>query len=63
MDIYLHSYYHRQAVYKFVVNKECRIWLRVTKMIRKGQCPGYDCSTTMSVDAGRKFVRQLQKTK
>jgi hypothetical protein len=52
-----------EAVYKFQVNKEENL-VRVTKMILKSQCPGeWHRSTLMTVDAGRKLVRQLQKTK
>ena len=51
------------AVYKFQVNKEENL-VRVTKMILKAQCPGeWHRSTLMTVDAGRKLVRQLQKTR
>jgi hypothetical protein len=48
----------KTAVYFFVVNHDIGL-ARITKQIRKG-CKGYDCSTTMSVDHARKFVRQLQ---
>jgi hypothetical protein len=48
----------QHAVYFFVVNKDIGL-ARITKQIRKGQ-RGYDCSTTMSVDQARKFIRQLQ---
>jgi hypothetical protein len=48
----------RQAVYYFVVNKEVGL-ARITKLVRKDQ-EGYDCSTTMSVDQARKFIKQLQ---
>ena len=48
----------KQAVYYFVVNKEVGL-ARITKLVRKGQ-KGYDCSTTMSVERARKFVRELQ---
>jgi hypothetical protein len=48
----------KQAVYYFVVNKDIGL-ARITKLIRKGQ-KGNDCSTTMSVDQARKFIKQLQ---
>jgi hypothetical protein len=48
----------KQAVYYFVVNKEVGL-ARITKLVRKSQ-KGYDCSTTMSVDQARKFIKQLQ---
>jgi hypothetical protein len=48
----------KQAVYYFVVNKEVGL-ARITKLVRKRQ-RGYDCSTTMSVDQARKFIKQLQ---
>jgi hypothetical protein len=48
----------KQAVYYFVVNKEVGL-ARITKLVRKSQ-RGYDCSTTMSVDQARKFIKQLQ---
>jgi hypothetical protein len=48
----------RQAVYYFVVNKEVGL-ARITKLVRKDQ-DGYDCSTTMSIDQARKFIKQLQ---
>jgi len=57
MDIYC-TVATKQATYCFVVNKEVGM-ARVTKLVRKGQ-KGYDCSTTMSVENARKFVRQLQ---
>jgi hypothetical protein len=48
----------KQAVYYFVVNKEVGL-ARITKLVRKSQ-KGYDCSTTMSVDQARKFIKKLQ---
>jgi hypothetical protein len=48
----------KHAVYFFVVNHDIGL-ARITKQVRKG-CKGYDCSTTMSVDNARKFIRQLQ---
>lgn len=45
-------------MYSFVVNKGVGL-ARITKLVRKGQ-KGYDCSTTMSVERARKFVRELQ---
>ena len=48
----------KQAVYYFVVNKEIGL-ARITKLVRKSQ-KGYDCSTTMSVNQARKFIKQLQ---
>jgi len=60
MDIYC-TVTTKQAVYSFVVNQAVGL-ARITKTIRKGG-KGYDCSTTMSIDQARKFVRQLQKTK
>lgn len=57
MDVFF-VYATREATYHFVVNKGVGL-ARVTKLVRKGQ-KGYDCSTSMSVDRARKFVRQLQ---
>jgi hypothetical protein len=52
-----------EAIYQFQVNKEENL-VRVTKMILKAQCPGeWHRSTLMSLDAGRKLVRQLQQTR
>jgi len=48
----------KQAVYYFVVNKDIGL-ARITKLVRKSQ-RGYDCSTTMSVEQARKFIKQLQ---
>lgn len=51
------------AVYKFQVNKEENL-VRVTKYILKNKCFGeWHRSTLMTVDAGRKLVRQLQKAR
>ena len=47
-----------QAVYNFVINPDVGV-ARVTSWILKGQ-KGNHRSTTMSIDAARKFVRQLQ---
>lgn len=57
MDVFF-VYATREATYHFVVNKEVGL-ARITKLVRKGQ-KGYDCSTSMSVERARKFVRQLQ---
>ena len=57
MDIYF-TLATKEAIYSFVVNKQVGL-ARITKLVRKGQ-RGYDCSTTMSVEQARKFVRQLQ---
>ena len=59
MDVYF-VYATREATYHFVVNKEVGL-ARVTKLVRKGQ-KGNDCSTSMSIERARKFVRQLQLT-
>ena len=48
----------KQATYHFVANQQIGL-VRITKLIRKQQ-KGYDCSTTMSLETARKFVRQLQ---
>ena len=48
----------KYAVYFFVVNHDIGL-ARITKQVRK-DCEGYDCSTTMSVDQARKFIKQLQ---
>ena len=48
----------QQAVYQFVINPEVGI-ARVTGWILKGQ-KGYHRSTSMSVEAARKFAHQLQ---
>ena len=51
------------AVYQFQVNKEENL-VRVTKLVLKGQEWGeWHRSTLMSLGAGRKLVRQLQKTR
>jgi hypothetical protein len=51
------------AVYQFQVNKEENL-VRVTKLVLKGQEWGeWHRCTLMTVDAGRKLVRQLQKTR
>jgi hypothetical protein len=57
MDIYF-TLATKEATYSFVVNKGVGL-ARITKLVRKGQ-KGYDCSTTMSVERARKFVRELQ---
>lgn len=57
MDIFF-TISTKQATYHFVVNKQVGL-ARITKLVRKSQ-KGYDCSTTMSVNNARKFVRQLQ---
>ena len=57
MDVFF-VYATKEATYHFVVSREVGL-ARVTKLVRKGQ-KGYDCSTSMSVDRARKFVRQLQ---
>lgn len=52
-----------EAIYKFQVNKQENL-VRVTKMILKNKCFGeWHRSTLMTVDAGRKLVRQLQQTR
>ena len=52
-----------EAVYQFQVNKQENL-VRVTKFILKNQCFGeWHRSTTMTVDAGRKLVRQLQQAR
>ena len=51
------------AVYQFQVNKEENL-VRVTKLVLKDQEWGeWHRSTLMTVDAGRKLVRQLQQTR
>jgi hypothetical protein len=57
MDIF-YTVATKQATYHFVANQQIGL-VRITKLIRKQQ-KGYDCSTTMSFAAARKFVRQLQ---
>ena len=57
MDIF-YTVVTKQATYHFVANQQVGM-VRVTKLIRKQQ-KGYDCSTTMSLETARKFVRQLQ---
>ena len=47
-----------QAVYNFVINPDVGV-ARVTSWILKGQ-KGNHRSTTMPIDAARKFARQLQ---
>ena len=57
MDIF-YTVATKQATYHFVANQQIGL-VRITKLIRKQQ-KGYDCSTTMSLETARKFVRQLQ---
>jgi len=60
MDILYFTLTTEDAVYKFQVNKAENL-VRVTKMILKNKCFGeWHRSTSMTVDAGRKLVRQLQ---
>lgn len=60
MDILYFTLTTDEAVYKFQVNKAQNL-VRVTKMILKDRCKGeWHRSTVMSVENGRKLVRQLQ---
>jgi len=60
MDILYFTLTTEDAVYKFQVNKAENL-VRVTKMILKAKCQGeWHRSTVMSLETGRKLVRQLQ---
>ena len=60
MSILHFSLTTEDAIFKFEVNKTEDL-VRVTKMILKAKCQGeWHRSTLMTVDAGRKLVRQLQ---
>ncbi len=57
MDIF-YTITTKEATYHFVANQEVGL-ARITKLIRKTH-KGYDCSTSMSLEAARKFAKQLQ---
>jgi hypothetical protein len=60
MDIIYFTLTTEDAIFQFQVNKSENL-VRVTKMILKAKCQGeWHRSTLMTVDAGRKLVRQLQ---
>ena len=60
MDILYFTLVTEEAVFKFQVNRDEDL-VRVTKWVLKGQGWGeWHRSTLLTVDAGRKLVRQLQ---
>ena len=60
MDIIYFTLVTEEAIFKFQVNRDENL-VRVTKYILKGQKWGeWHRSTLLTVDAGRKLVRQLQ---
>ena len=60
MDILYFTLTTEDAVFKFQVNRDEGL-VRVTKWVLKGQGWGeWHRSTLMSLDSGRKLVKQLQ---
>jgi hypothetical protein len=60
MNILYFTLTTEEAIFQFQVNKAENL-VRVTKMILKAKCQGeWHRSTVLTVDAGRKLVRQLQ---
>ena len=60
MDILYFTLTTEDAVFKFQVNRDERL-VRVTKYVLKGQGWGeWHRSTLMSLESGRKLVKQLQ---
>ena len=60
MNILYFTLTTEDAIFKFQVNKTEDL-VRVTKMILKDKCQGeWHRSTLLTLDAGRKLVRQLQ---
>jgi len=60
VDILYFTLTTEDAVFQFQVNKSENL-VRVTKMILKAKCQGeWHRSTLMSLESGRKLVKQLQ---